>query len=253
MQMTARFDGQVALVAGGTGALGSAVAQAFLDAGATVVVTQHAAQDSVDDSAPNARRQPAVAQPLRVGAAARPQVATLDVTDAAAVQALVGDLAARHGRIDLLVNAVGGYAGGHALRDTDHATFERMLAVNLRAAFVLCRAVVPSMQAQGHGAIVNVAAKAALDPPAAAGAYAASKAGALALMASLAAELSGSGVRVNTVLPKTIDTPANRQAMPGASRAGWTSPESIARVILFLCSDDAQAVHGAAIPVYGGA
>jgi NAD(P)-dependent dehydrogenase (short-subunit alcohol dehydrogenase family) len=238
--MTARFDAQVVLVAGGTGALGSAVAQAFLDAGATVVVTRHSTHD------------PAGAPDLRADDAARLQVATLDVTDATAVQALVGELAARHGRIDLLVNAVGGYAGGQAVRDTDPAAFERMLAVNLRAAFVLCRAVVPTMQAQRRGAIVNVAAKAALDPPAAAGAYAASKAGALALMASLAAELTGSGVRVNTVLPKTIDTPANRQAMPGASRAGWTSPDSIARVVLFLCSDDAQAVHGAAIPVYGG-
>jgi NAD(P)-dependent dehydrogenase (short-subunit alcohol dehydrogenase family) len=240
--MTARFEAQVVLVAGGTGALGSAVAQAFLDVGATVVVTQHSAQDPTH----------AGAQRLRVADAARLQVATLDAGDEAAVQALVDDLAARHGRIDVLVNAVGGYAGGKALRDTDLVTFERMLAINLRAAFVLSRAVVPKMQAQRRGAIVNVAARAALDPPAAAAAYAASKAGVLALMASLAAELSGSGVRVNTVLPKTIDTPANRQAMPGASRAGWTSPESIARVILFLCSEDAQAVHGAAIPVYGG-
>jgi NAD(P)-dependent dehydrogenase (short-subunit alcohol dehydrogenase family) len=107
------------------------------------------------------------------------------------------------------------------------------------------------MLKEGHGAIVNVAAKAALDHGAGAAAYAASKSAAVALMDSLAADLKGSGVRVNTILPNIIDTVVNRKAMPKADFVKWPKPEDIARVILFLCSDDAKVIHGAAIPVYG--
>jgi NAD(P)-dependent dehydrogenase (short-subunit alcohol dehydrogenase family) len=116
---------------------------------------------------------------------------------------------------------------------------------------MLSRTAIPAMLKQKHGAIVNVASKAALDHGAGAAAYAASKAAALALMDSLAAEVKGTGVRVNTILPSIIDTEANRKAMPGADFAKWPKPQEIARVILFLCSDDAKVIHGAAVPVYG--
>ncbi len=232
--------GRVMLVAGGTGALGRAVAQAFLDQGADVIVTQRSARD------------PDVARGFVTAHEAQLQVATLDVTDAAAVQALLAGVMARQGRLDALVVTVGAWAGGQPLWAAPDDELLRMLDVNLRAVHVLARAAAPLMRAAGRGAIVNVAAKTGVDPTAGNGAYAAAKAGALALMASLAADLAGSGVRVNSVLPKVIDTAANRQAMPGAATAGWTTPESIARVIRFLCSDDAAAIHGAAIPVYGG-
>jgi len=126
-----------------------------------------------------------------------------------------------------------------------------MLMLNLRSSYALARAAAKEMLRQGRGAIVNVAAKAALDHGAGAAAYAASKAAAVAMMDSLAADLKGSGVRVNSILPSIIDTEANRKAMPGADFSKWPKPEEIARVILFLCSDDAEVVHGAAIPVYG--
>jgi NAD(P)-dependent dehydrogenase (short-subunit alcohol dehydrogenase family) len=128
---------------------------------------------------------------------------------------------------------------------------ERMLTLNVRPGYALAHAVVPVMLKQKRGAIVNVAAKAAWDHAAGASAYAASKAAALALMDSLAADLKGSGVRVNSILPSIIDTEANRKAMPGADFAKWPKPEEIARVILFLCSDEAKVVHGAAVPVFG--
>jgi NAD(P)-dependent dehydrogenase (short-subunit alcohol dehydrogenase family) len=129
--------------------------------------------------------------------------------------------------------------------------FEQMLALNLRSGFVLCRAVVPVMLKWGHGSIVNVASKAAFDHAEGAAAYAASKAAAIAMMDSLAADLKGTGVRVNSIVPSVIDTEANRKAMPKADFAKWPKPEDIARVILFLCGDDAKVVHGASIPVYG--
>jgi len=126
-----------------------------------------------------------------------------------------------------------------------------MLALNLRSGYALSRAAVRAMLKEGRGAIVNVAAKAAVDHAAGAAAYAASKSAAVALLDSLATDLKGSGVRVNSIIPSIIDTEANRKAMPTADFSKWPKPEDIARVILFLCGDDAKVIHGAAIPVYG--
>ena len=233
--MNEGFAGQAVWIAGGTGGLGRALSLAFLQQGALVTVT-YVVQQEFD-----ALKQAAAAGGTRL----RGDLA--DVTDAAVVGALV----ARHGAPDVLVNAVGGYAGGAPLWETEADVFDRMLALNLRSGYALARAVVPAMLAQKRGAIVNIAARAALDHPAGAGAYAASKAAALALLDSLAGDLKGTGVRVNTVLPSIIDTPANRKAMPKANFALWPKPEDIARVVLFLCSAQARVIHGAAIPVYG--
>ena len=237
--MSERFAGQVALVAGGTGGLGRAVSLAFLQEGAKVAVT-YRKQEEFD-----ALKQAAGANGARLGG----HVA--DVTDEGAVSQLVGKILAQHGKLDALVNTVGGYAGGVQLWDLETKVLDQMLTLNLRSGYALSRAVVPSMLKHKRGAIVNIAAKAALDHPAGAAAYAASKAAALALLDSLAADLKGSGVRVNSILPSIIDTEANRKAMPKADFAIWPKPGDIARVILFLCSDDAKVIHGAAIPVYG--
>ena len=237
----ARFSDHTVLVAGGTGALGSAISTAFAEEGAAVIATY---------------RSPAELDRFKAATAAAGvaiEAERVDVTDETAVRALIDNLVTRHSRIDALVNAVGGYVGGSKLWEMDPQGFERMLSLNLRAAYVLSRMVVPVMLQAGHGCIINVAAKAAIDPSPGAAAYAASKAAVLAMMGSLAAELNGTGVRVNSILPSIIDTEANRRAMPkAASAAHWVTPAEIASVILFLCSAEAKAVHGAAIPVYGG-
>lgn len=173
------------------------------------------------------------------------------MTDESAVVPLVNRVLSQHRAIDVLVNAVGGYAGGIPLWDTSAATLDQMMALNLRSGYTLARAVLPAMLQSHQGSIVNVAAKAALDHGAGAAAYAASKAAAVALMDSLAADCKGTGVRVNSILPSIIDTAANRKAMPNADFAAWPQPEDIAQVILFLSSDQAKTIHGAAIPVYG--
>jgi NAD(P)-dependent dehydrogenase (short-subunit alcohol dehydrogenase family) len=126
-----------------------------------------------------------------------------------------------------------------------------MVSLNLLSGYALTKAAVPHMLASKSGAIVNVAAKAAWDHAAGASAYAATKAAALALMDSLAADLLGTGVRVNSILPSIIDTTANRAAMPGADFAKWPKPEDIAKVVLFLSSDEARVIHGASVPVFG--
>jgi NAD(P)-dependent dehydrogenase (short-subunit alcohol dehydrogenase family) len=227
------------VVAGGTGGLGNAVSLAFLKEDAKVVVTY---------------RNPEEFAALQQAAGARGAAlegAVVDVTDDSATSEFVGGVLSRHGRVDALVNTVGGYVGGVKLWELETKVFDTMLSLNLRSGYALARAVVPAMLKQRHGSIVNVAAKAAFDHGAGASAYAASKAAAVAMMDSLAADVKGTGVRVNSILPSIIDTAANRQAMPNADFATWPKPEEIAEVILFLCSDKAAVVHGAAVPVYG--
>ncbi len=237
--MSERFSAKVVLVAGGTGGLGRAVSLAFLGEGAKVIVT-YRKQEEFD-----ALSKAADTTDSRLEGQA------VDVTDEAAVSQLVGKVLAQQGRLDALVNTVGGYAGDVKLWDLETKVLEQMLMLNLRSGYALSRAAVRAMLKEGRGAIVNIAAKAALDHPAGAAAYAASKAAAVAMLDSLAAEVKGTGVRVNSILPSIIDTEANRKAMPKADFAKWPKPEDIARVILFLCSDDAKVIHGAAIPVYG--
>ncbi len=233
------FEGSSVLVAGGTGGLGRAVSLAFLAAGARVAVTFRKAEELA-------------ALRTEAGPAAdRLEGHDLDVTDEAAARALVEKIRASRGRLDALVNTVGGFAGGKPLWESDAADLGRMLDLNLRSGWTLARAVAPVMLAAGRGTIVNVAAQSALAPPAGLAAYAASKAAAIAMIASLAADLKGTGVRVNTILPSIIDTPANRRAMPDADFSTWPTPADLAKVVLYLASDDARAVHGAAIPVPG--
>jgi NAD(P)-dependent dehydrogenase (short-subunit alcohol dehydrogenase family) len=235
--MSTTFAGKVALVAGGTGGLGRAVSLAFLGEDATVIVTYR-------------KHEEFAALMAAAGEdGARLEGHDVDVTNELAVRALVEGVRKRHGRLDALVNAVGAYAGGAPLWEQKPATLDQMLDLNLRSGYTLLNAVVPLMLSQGHGAIVNVASTAALDHGAGNGAYAASKAAAVALVDSLAEDLKGTAVRANSILPSIIDTEANRKAMPNADFSKWAKPEEIARVILFLVSDDAKLVRGAAIRV----
>jgi NAD(P)-dependent dehydrogenase (short-subunit alcohol dehydrogenase family) len=185
------------LVAGGTGGLGREVTLAFAQDRASVIVT-YRKQGEFD----------AVKNHTGV------EGFQLDVTDESAVRGLIDRVVAKYGQLDALINTVGGYVGGVEFWNANDSVFEQMLALNLRSGYVLSRAVVPVMMKQGFGSVVNISAKAALDHPAGASAYAASKAAAIAMMDSLAADLRGTGVRVNSVLPSIIDTEANRKAMP---------------------------------------
>lgn len=235
--MDDRFKDQVVLVAGGTGGLGRAVSLAFLAAGARVYVTYQNPRGYEQLKAATGKHTSSLE-----GVAA-------DVTGEAAVQGVIDVILKQSKRLDVLINAVGGYAGGTKLWEVDADVFDRMLSLNLRSGYALLKATIPVMLRQSHGSIVNVIAKAAVDHGGGAAAYAASKAGALALTDSAAADLRDSGIRLNSILPAIIDTEANRRAMPQADFNKWPKPEDIARVILFLASDEAKTIHGAAIPV----
>lgn len=239
--MPQRFAKKVALVAGGTGGLGRAVTLAFLEEGARVVVT-YRRQNEMD-----ALKQ------LAGNLAASLAGYAVDTTHDSALAHLVQRIVEEDSRLDFLVNAVGAYAGGAKFWEAEPAEFDRMLDANLRSGHALIRAALAPMLKQASGAIVNIASRAAVDHSGNAAAYVASKSAAVAMIDSLAADLKGTGVRANSVLPGIIDTEANRRAMPQADFAKWPKPEAISRVILFLCSDEAALINGASIPVYGDA
>ena len=237
--MNITFAGKTALVAGGAGGLGRAVALAFLEEGVTVIVTFRNENEFAA-----LQKAAGASQHLLEGHA-------VDVMQETAVASLIEQILKDHGQLDIMVNAVGGYAGGARLWEEGDKTFDQMFQLNFRSGLILSKAVVPAMLKEKRGAIVNVLSKSALEPAAGLAAYSSSKAASLAMMTSLAEELKASGVRVNSVVPSIIDTEANRKAMPKAAFAQWPKPEEIARVVLFLCSDEAKVIHGAAVPVYG--
>jgi NAD(P)-dependent dehydrogenase (short-subunit alcohol dehydrogenase family) len=234
-----RFQGRVALIAGGTGALGRAVSSALASEGARVIVT-YRRQQEFDEFISEVKGNGSDVTGIMV-----------DATDAAGVARMLDGVLTKWGALDILVNTIGGYHGGKRIWEEDLASYEQMMSLNLKAGFVLARAVIPAMIRQRRGWIINVASRAGYGQSPGAALYAASKAGALALFDSLAAEVKSYPISVNSVVPSIFDTPANRQAMPAADYASWPKPEEIAEVILFLCSQQARVIHGAAIPVYG--
>jgi NAD(P)-dependent dehydrogenase (short-subunit alcohol dehydrogenase family) len=222
-----KLDGKVVLIAGGSGALGQTVVPAFAQAGARVV--------TVDRNPPSAQVEGQVAM-------------TADVTDEAAVRRLAGEVIQKAGRIDVLINLVGGFAMGR-VEETDASLWQRMLAMNLTPAFLLSKTMLPHMLERRTGRIVHVAARAAVEPFPGAAAYIVAKSALVALIRALSLEIAGSGVTVNGVLPTTIDTPANRKSMPDADTSKWVKPESIAQLLIFLASQEAGQLNGAVIPI----
>jgi NAD(P)-dependent dehydrogenase (short-subunit alcohol dehydrogenase family) len=235
------LTGKVALITGGTGALGRAVTAAFVEAGASVGVTY-----VVDGEVPECK------ECLGTRANA-PLFIKANVTVEAEVQKLIQTMTQRLGRIDILLTLVGGYVGDLPVPQLPEATWDQMLNLNLKSAFLCCKHVVPVMQRGGGGRIVTVSSRAAIKVFPGISAYAAAKAGLLAFSETLASEVLKDNITVNAILPSVIDTPANRRAMPGADYSAWVKPEEIARVLLFLCSDASREISGASIPVYGRA
>ncbi|MGH9645526.1 MAG: SDR family oxidoreductase, partial [Bryobacteraceae bacterium] len=159
---------------------------------------------------------------------------------------------AKWDRIDVLVHLVGGFAGGKSVSDTDDAVLEQMIGMNLRAAFQMFRAVLPGMRARGAGRILAIGSRTAVDPQPVVGAYSASKAALVSLVRTVALENKDRRISANVILPGTIDTPANRAAMPAADPAKWVQPAQVASLLVHLASDQASQISGAVIPILGG-
>jgi len=221
----ANLNGKIVLITGAKGGLGTSVTTAFLEAGAQVIGVSRSIQASDFKHS----RFTALPAELSSGDAARQVVA---------------EAVAQFGRIDALVHVMGGFAGGLSVADTDDATMDKMFELNFRAAFHVLRATIPQMRAQGSGRIIAVASRQGVEPAAMLGAYSASKAALVSLMKTVALENKDAGITANAVLPGGMATPNNRGA-------GLIPTGLVASVIAYLAGDEASAVTGAAIPVYG--
>jgi NAD(P)-dependent dehydrogenase (short-subunit alcohol dehydrogenase family) len=230
---------RVVIVTGAAGNLGRAVARAFRAAGAKLVLVDHA-PDRLPRLFPELDESPD-----------HLLATSVDLTDVDAVEKTVDKGRGRFGRIDVLANTVGGFRMGALTHEAALETWDFMLALNARTALIVSQAVLPLMLEQGHGKIIHVASRSALQGSSRVAAYSAAKSAVVRLTESLSAEVKRKGIHVNCVLPGTIDTPQNRESMPDAKHNRWVAPEAIADVILFLASDAARAIHGASIPVYG--
>jgi NAD(P)-dependent dehydrogenase (short-subunit alcohol dehydrogenase family) len=226
------LTGTIVLITGAKGGLGTFVTRAFLDAGAKVI---------------GVSRSISAGDFQHAGFTAMP--AQLSSGDAA--RKLAADTTAQFGRIDALVHVMGGFAGGQSVADTDDATVEKMLDLNFRAAFYMARAVLPQMRQQASGRILAVASRQGVEPAAMVGAYSASKAALVSLIRTVALENKDRGITANSVLPGTMDTPANRAGDPRADTSQWVQPAQVAALLVYLASEEAAHITGAAIPVYG--
>ena len=239
MEPTSRplLQNRVAIVTGGTGALGRAVSLRFLTEGAIVAVPYavETERDELRARATGAERDRLVTEPV-------------DVTDLAAMTAFVERTLAARGRVDILVGAVGGFAGG-SLLETDAATWRRMLDLNLTSAFAATKAVAPHMVRARYGRVVLVASRAVVPPAGGFIAYTVAKAGVIAFVQALAHEMRPHGVTVNAVLPSTMDTPANRAAMPDSDRRGWVPVEAVADAIALLAREESAHITGTLLAV----
>lgn len=233
------FTGKVVIVTGAAGNLGSSVAQAFLKSSANLVLVDHS------------QGKFASLFPDLINSKDHLLEEGVDLTEEEPVNGLADKVYKQFGSIYALVNIAGGYRGGTPVHETPLETWDFLLNLNARTVFSACQAVIPIMLNQGSGKIINIAARQGLKGGAKMGAYSVSKSAVIRLTESMSAELKAHNINVNCILPGTIDTPENREAMPASDFKRWVSPNDLAEVILFLASPSARAIHGASIPVYG--
>lgn len=230
-----------AIVTGGTGALGTVVTETLLREGYQVAVPYTSERN--------------IELFERQIAPFKSQVTLIraDLTVETEVQHFVQTTLDQFGQIDVLINTVGGFIGGLPVAEMPEEQWDFMMDLNLKSIFLCCKAVLPHMTERGCGKIVNTSARAGLSGAAGLGAYSVSKNGVRILTESIAEEVKDIGINVNSLLVSIIDTPANREGLPDEDHSRWVSPADIANVILFLISDAAAIINGAAIPVYGRA
>ncbi len=221
---------RVVLITGARGGLGTFVTQRFLATGATVVGANRRISQE-DFPAANFVALPA------------------DLTKSAAVASAIGSVIERYSRLDVLVHLLGGFAGGKSVTETDDATWEQMQDMNLTSAFYVLRAAIPHLRKSGSGRIVAIGSLAAVEPHAGLGAYVTFKSALVSLIRTVALENKAAGLTANVVLPGTMDTPANRKAMPSADFSKWVKPSDVADLILWLTDERAKHVTGTVIPI----
>jgi len=230
------FSNRTVLVTGGTGALGRAITSAFIRCNAEVISSYVVGKEI---------------EQLKTETRSAVQLIKADVTKEEEVKRLVSNIISKYGHIHILANVVGGYFGGKSVSELDEKEWDLMITMNLKSAFLISKHVIPQMILSKYGRAVHVSSRTGLRSTGYDSAYAASKSGLIRLVESLAEETKESNINVNCIMPSILDTEANRKAMPTADFSKWVKPEDLANVVLFLCSEDARVITGAAIPTYG--
>lgn len=230
---------RIVLIGGATGALGSVVSEVFAETGARLALTSTSREDLED-----------LGNELGLSSD-RLLLSTVDATDADSVDRLVSDVVERFGGLHVLLNTIGGWGGGKTVAETSFENWEWMLTLNLRTAFLMSRAVLPPMLDAGWGRIVHTSSKGAVDPRKKQAGYGVAKMGLITLTETVAAEVKGSGVTANVILPSIIDTPANRGMMSSADHSRWVHPRDIGETMRFLCTEAAASINGERIRIYG--
>ncbi len=234
-----KFEGMTAIITGGTGALGSVVASQFFEAGANIAIPY------------GSTKSRSALWHLSSGTGSM-LASQADLTSEADVGNFTQEVKAKFGRIDILVNAAGGYVGGALVEESSLSEVESIMKLNFTTTFLMCRAVLPTMRSQKYGRIVNIAAMPAVTPKPRMGSYAVSKSAVITLTETIASEVKGTGITANTVVPSIILTEANKKSMPDADVSKWVTPLEITRLILYLSSEEAGSVNGNVIKIYGG-
>jgi len=236
MSVVYNFSNKVVLITGGTGALGRALVKKFITSGATTISSYHDEKEAEKLKSTNNKVE----------------LIKLDITKEEQILKMIPILIAKFGTIDILVNVVGGYLGGKNITELGENDWETMMNLNLKSAFLISKHVIPNMRSSGNGGkVVHISSRTGLKSDGYDSAYAASKAGLIRLVESMSQEFKGYDININCVLPSTIDTEANRRAMPKADFSKWLLTKDLANVVLFLCASDSKVINGAAIPTYG--
>lgn len=233
------FNEKVVLVSGGTGALGQSISLDFLKSGASVIITY------VNDSEIKSLESKFGSFMKKV------MLVKVNLMNEDEVKKLITKILNANDKIDILINAVGGYRAGQPVTQIDEKDWDLMMNLNLKTAFLISKHVVKEMEKQGYGKVIHVAARSGLKGSGNDAAYVASKSGILRLVESLSEEVKNDSINVNCILPSIIDTDANRQSMPDEDFSKWVSPSEISRVLLFLASEESNSINGACIPIYG--
>ncbi len=231
------FKNKTVLITGGTGALGHVVAERFIGVGANVA-SSYLFEDELKRLSDSFRKNVFVVR--------------ADVSNDEDVAALFKQIELKFGKVDILINIVGGFLPRTSISDTKTKDWDHMMNMNLRSVFLCSRQFLKQISTSGYGRIISMAAMPALKPSAGRGAYSVSKAGVVTLTQILGEELKGTGITANGIAPSIIKTSANVASMPGEDPTKWVTPEEIAETMLFLCSENARSINGVCFPVYGG-
>lgn len=230
------FSDRIVLITGGTGALGSSIAKAFVESNATVISSYISDREKRQTQKENKSTL---------------QLVKVNITKEEEVINLVSNIIDQYSHIDILVNVVGAYIGGKRVYELDEEEWDLMMTLNLKSAFLISKHVIRQMLSSKYGKIIHISSRNGLHSEGYDSAYSASKSGLIRLVESLSKETKESNINVNCIMPSTIDTQANRKAMPNADFNKWVKPENLANVVLFLSSDESKTITGAAIPTFG--